>query len=72
MSLKLIVLLLWYLSGVASFIYWWTKDFDFELRYIPVAMLSGLIGPLAFVLGAFFHGDGVWPSKIIIKKRSNE
>jgi hypothetical protein len=73
MSLKLILLLLlWYISGVVSFIYWWTKDYDFEVRGIPVAVFSGLAGPISFIIGAAIHNDSKSSSKIIIKKRNNE
>ncbi len=72
MSLKLILLLLWYVSGLVSFIYWWTKDHDFELLEIPMAISIGALGPIAFVLGASIHSSRRPPSIVIFKKRNNE
>jgi len=71
MSLKLILLLLWYVSGLVSFIYWWTKDYNFKLEEAPLAIVIGLIGPVAFVIGAIVNSNHR-PSIVIIKKRNNE
>lgn len=58
---------LWYLSGIASFIYWWTKDSDFTADKIPLVLFVGIVGPLAFLLGWAIHGE---LGMTIIKRRS--
>lgn len=58
---------IWYVVGVASFVYWWTKDHDLQLGEVIVAMFVGLIGPIAFLAGSYIHGgsEGI----TIIKQR---
>lgn len=59
-----IPLILWYLIGFASFIYWWTRDFPFTVVEMPVAILAGLGGPFAFIVGYFIHRDDrLWRAK---------
>lgn len=57
--------LLWYLVGSASFIYWWTKDSDLSTKEIIFVVLSGFIGPLAFLAGWAIHGN----SRVIMRRR---
>lgn len=42
---------LWYLSGVTSFVYWYTTEFDLTLQAAMVGLAIGTIGPLAFPVG---------------------
>ena len=50
-------LVLWYLVGVAGFIYWWTRELDFTMEEVHLAILTGFLGPLTWVLGLGIH-DG--------------
>ena len=52
--------ILWFISGAASFIYWWTKEYDFTWDYVPLMVVSGVCGPLAFFIGWCVHGDAVF------------
>lgn len=71
------ITILWWLSGVAGFVFWWTKEYDLTLEpsQIFLSIFVGLIGPAAWILGAVIHGGdgGVAKAKaqpkIIIKKR---
>lgn len=54
----ILILSTWYLSGVTSFIFWWTKESDYCDVAIVVSLMAGLIGPIAFGLGYIIHGDG--------------
>lgn len=56
---------LWYVSGVASFVYWWTKDDDFTGDTLPTAMAVGIFGPVAFLMGLSIHGG----NQVIISRR---
>jgi hypothetical protein len=64
--------IIWYLSGVASFIYWWTSEFDIKSRQVLVMLLAlcaGLFGPISFIFGFIIHGEPGNPGKVLIKKR---
>lgn len=66
------LIFLWWCIGVASFIYWWTKDQDFTLGIqVLLAAAVGFMGPLAFLIGFFVHNDDR-EVIIIFKRRNNE
>ena len=58
----------WYLIGIFSFIYWWTKDNDFTINDLPKMFVMGIYGPFAIIIGYFIHSDS---NKVIFKKQSN-
>lgn len=64
------LLIAWWVSGVASFVYWWTADCDFEMNLIPLAALLGCAGPLTFVVGWGIHGKHTsgW-SRVLVRRR---
>lgn len=47
--------ILWFISGVASFIYWWTKEFDFTWEEFPLMIVCGIFGPFTFVGALIFY-----------------
>ncbi len=57
--------LLWYISGVWGFIYWWTTEYDLELEEFLLALVEGFLGPVTWLLGAFFHGSSI----VVVKRR---
>lgn len=59
----------WYLSGVSSFVYWWTTEYDLTFEDLCGAFLIGMIGPFAFVLGFAIHSKK--GKTVIIKNRSD-
>jgi hypothetical protein len=60
--------ILWWLIGMAGFIFWWTKDDDLDSNTLLFSFFVGLSGPLTWLIGFFIHGS---TSKIIIIKRRN-
>lgn len=60
----------WYLIGVLSFIFWWTKRCDFTTEEIGVCFLCGFLGPLSFFAGGLIHLE--LRTKTLIKKRDNK
>ena len=66
--ITILLIILWYLVGVTSFIYWWTNTNDLTTFDFVVSLLMGLIGPIAFFLGWTIHGDST-EHRILIKKR---
>ncbi len=65
--MTLLYIVLWYAVGVASFIYWWTRDYDFTTGELGLALLEGIIGPLAFIFGAIMHSKGTY---VLVNKRT--
>jgi hypothetical protein len=59
--------IVWYCSGVAGFLFWWTRDFDFTTKEVPTACMIGLMGLFAWPVGIFIHG--IKGNKVIIGKR---
>jgi hypothetical protein len=48
---------LWAASGVASYVYWWTSEYDLTLiDLIAMGSFSALAGPLSFIIGYSVHG----------------
>lgn len=64
-TLFVILISLWLISGVFSFIYWYRKDYDVKTTEIPLIIMSSITGPLSFVFGYIIHGEG----KTIFKKK---
>lgn len=55
--LVIAIVLVWWGIGIASFIYWWTKDFDFTTFETWVCLAAGCFGPFTFLIGRSIHGD---------------
>lgn len=51
MTTFLIILgfVVWVALGVGGFIYTWTKWWDFGPQELPLAIMSSILGPLAFI-----------------------
>jgi hypothetical protein len=47
---------IWYVCGLAGFIYWWTREFPLTWRRIPLMLLCGSMGPLTWLVGWNIHG----------------
>jgi hypothetical protein len=60
-----LILIFWYITGLAGFIFHWTSDYDLTTDEIPMMLFSAIIGPLTYPLGAYIHGK----SKTILKRR---
>jgi hypothetical protein len=65
---QLILAALWFASGAASFIYWWTRNYDLESSDLPLVLMNGFTGPLAFLVGMSMHADRK-ASRVLIRKR---
>lgn len=53
----LLYLLLWWLTGVAGFIFWWTKEHDLRAPDLALSFFAGLIGIFSWFVGWCIHGD---------------
>lgn len=57
--LGVLVVGLWVASGWASFVYWWTWEWDYTTDDRKVAAAAALVGPLAWFIGWHIHaGNG--------------
>lgn len=64
-TLIVIGCILWYIIGMASFIYWWTSEHDFDTSLIPLCLFFGFFGLITFIIGADIHKEPI----VIFKKR---
>jgi len=60
---------LWIAIGMASFIYWWTRDYDFTTADLFPFVFAALMGPISFPVGAMIHGGGSNGSAIIKRRK---
>lgn len=73
-------IILWIVSGFASFAYWWTKYSDLTIMYALMGLLIGTIsGPFSFIIGWTVHGDTDkfvknfnLENKVLIKQRGQK
>ncbi|PCI28354.1 hypothetical protein COB55_03975 [Candidatus Wolfebacteria bacterium] len=68
----LLILIIWYIVGVISHIYWWTKDHDFNQSDILFAILLGFFGPISWFIGWCVQGDLFKINRVIFKKRKSK
>lgn len=69
--LFIVICIVWFISGAASFIYWWTKEFDFTWEEFPLLIFGGASGPLSFLIGWFVCNGRILETKdrVLFKKR---
>ena len=68
--MNVLYFMLWYIVGLATFIYWVTKEYDLTLSILPLLFFCGFGGPFNFIVGWLIHGDTVIScDKILFKKR---
>ena len=63
----IVIMLIWWVVGVAGFIFWWSKDWELEKSDLIFGIFIGLMGPLTWVAGWFLHGTGYNKIKNIFK-----
>jgi hypothetical protein len=66
MSIFILCSLLWWVTGSAGYCYWWTNEYDLRTDDIPMAVLTGILGPMAWFVGWSIHGNS---QKTIFHKR---
>lgn len=65
--LIVIGVIVYYLSGIAGWIFWWTKTDNVTTEEIGLCLFCGLFGPFTWFLGWRIHGT---PSrKVLIPQR---
>lgn len=54
----ILVVLIWYTTGILGFIFWWTRTDEFTKKELPVMFFAGLGGLYSWGLGYLIHGIG--------------
>jgi hypothetical protein len=67
--MMLFLVVLWWVVGSASFIYWWTSEYDLTLAAAIGSLAAGVCGPITFFIGWRIHGESR-PPIILIKARN--
>jgi len=71
-----LLIFIWGISGICSFVYWLTSEFDLRINQLIMVMPFILVaGPISFIVGFCVHSEkvaniNVKRSKIIISKRN--
>lgn len=47
----------WYVIGVYSFYYWWTKDYDLTDEDLVICFFAGFVGIGSWFIGRSLHKD---------------
>ena len=69
--MEYLIAIAWWLSGYASFVFWWTTDYDLKVEDAIGGLFYAVTGPFTFVLGWLIHGKSFSGGrKILIGKRS--
>jgi hypothetical protein len=55
-TIILISIILWFIIGYKSFVYWWTKDWDYTSNEVSMAVMASIGGPISFFIGKAIHG----------------
>jgi hypothetical protein len=65
---------LWYLIGLYSFYYWWTKDGDItaDPEIITLWLIVGLAGVIAWFIGMSIHKDPQSKEPIVLFKKRKQ
>jgi uncharacterized membrane protein len=72
MIILLTLVIVWYVLGVAGFIYWWTSEYDLTMGNLVSGCIFGVIGPVTWIVGWSIHGPCSDNAKTIIKKRGSK
>lgn len=72
--MTILLITIWFLLGLCSCVYWWTKDSDFTVGDIGFALLVSVSGPFSFVVGWGMHSkeSNKIFDKIIIRKKEGK
>lgn len=76
------LIILWWVVGALGFMFWWTSQYDLTRASCYLPVVAGIIGPLAWGLGAIIHKNdlvvrsyydtNVSHFKVLVHKRSKE
>lgn len=59
----------WWILGIISFVYWWTKDHSLTWCDLLIGMVIASGGPLMWFMGWLTHGE---PCRVILPKRNKK
>ena len=73
MGIMIIIgLVVWYLIGIYSFYYWWTKDNDIDADpdLLTLWAFTGFLGVGSWFIGKSIHSDNPIKYRTLFKKRN--
>ena len=66
----IIIGILWYLAGVAGYIYYWTQAYDFNIMDAVICLFVGIFGPIVWVvMTIIWLVERKFWERVLIKKR---
>ena len=51
------LIILYLMSGIGGFVFWWTKDNDLTTEEIPLLIVIAFVGPLSWIIGYQIHEE---------------
>lgn len=64
---------MYYVIGFAGFVYWWTKEYDYDTSDISLSLFLGICGPFTWLLGWLIHTNRQFTiPRLIIRKKTLE
>lgn len=70
MTYIIVAIGLWMLIGAFSFLYWWTREYDFKTSELGLLMVMSIAGIFAWFIGREVHGGGAYT--IFKRRRDNK
>lgn len=61
------LLLLWYVVGIAGYVYWWTSEFNLDLGDALFGLVIGALGIFTWPIGWAVHSKS--SARILMKHR---
>ena len=65
-------LVIWYIIGWISFVYWWTKKYHFKSNDVFFSLFMAIAGPVTFLTGWYIFGDDFFRDDIILFKQRED
>jgi hypothetical protein len=53
--MSLLIFIAWYLIGVSSFLFWWTREMPLSACDPATFFIVGFTGPIAWIMGWSIH-----------------
>ena len=70
MTLWIVAAVLWWIIGMAGFVFTWTSRYDFTTKDVVIAVMAGMQGPFAWLFGWLALIRKPW-AKTILRKRGS-
>jgi len=55
MILAIAAFICWWVAGMLGFRFWWTTSYPIQEAPMEARIMTGLLGPFAWIIGYFIH-----------------